>query len=571
MQQGRGRGVVRRVSAVLAVGTLALAMGAYRGNGRHVESAGGEVDPSWSPEGAATGLGGSASAVSTAIQARLGEAPGGVRPDRWARVQRLYAGAGGAPLWLREDGPDAERADALLRALADARDDALRVDAYPVDALVAALDAVRAARRPSADQLAAADVLLTAAYVSLASDLLAGQVDPKGLSQGWHIHRDADPIDSVVAEGLRAPRLDAALADLRPRDASYDLLRRELARFRTIVADGGWPAVPAGRKLRPGGSDDPARLAALRERLRVEGYVADADSGAAGRYDRRLAAVVAEWQARHGLPSDGVLGEQTVRSLNVPASYRLGQIAANLERLRWLPRSLGDRYILVNLPAFRLQAHDPSGTVEMKVIVGEPEDGRRTPVFADSLEVVVFRPYWNITPDIQREETAPRIQSDPGYMAANGLEYYRDGGETRIRQRPGPKNSLGLVKFLFPNEFNVYLHDTPNDELFAKDVRAFSHGCIRLEQPAELARWVLGWDAAKVDDALHGGADDRAVRLPGKIPVYIVYTTAYARDGALHFGNDVYGRDAALVAAVAPAAAPEAPAQVAALARLGGR
>ena len=571
MQQGRGHGWLRRGSVVLAVSALALAMGAYRGNGRHVASAGGEVDPSWSPEGAATGLDGDASAVSTALRARLGEAPGGVRPDRWTRVQRLYEGAGGAPLWLGEDGPDAARADALLRALADARDDALRVDAYPVDALVSALGAVRAARRPTADQLAAADVLLTAAYVSLATDLLAGQVDPKGLSQGWHIRRDAEPVDSVVAEGLRAPRLDSALAGLRPRDASYDLLRRELARFRTIVADGGWPTVPEGRKLRPGGSDDPARLAALRERLRIEGYAADADSGAApGRYDRRLADVVAEWQARHGLPSDGVLGEQTVKALNVPASYRLGQIAANLERMRWLPRSLGDRYILVNLPAFRLRAHDPRGTLEMKVIVGEPEDGKRTPVFADSMETVVFRPYWNITPDIQREETAPRIQSDPGYMAENGLEYYREDGETRIRQRPGPKNSLGLVKFLFPNEFNVYLHDTPNDELFAKDVRAFSHGCIRLEQPAALAEWVLGWDAVKVDDALHGAADDRAVRLPGKIPVYIVYTTAYARDGALHFGNDVYGRDAALVEAVSSAAAPEAPAQVAALRRLGG-
>ena len=183
----------------------------------------------------------------------------------------------------------------------------------------------------------------------------------------------------------------------------------------------------------------------------------------------------------------------------------------------------------------------------MKVVVGEEYQGQVTPVFSDSMETVVFRPYWNITPDIQRQETAPKIAADPGYMRRENLEYYKDGGIRRIRQRPGPKNSLGLVKFLFPNDFNIYLHDTPAKSLFDQTDRAASHGCIRLEKPAEMAQWVLGWDASRVDSAMNSESDNHSVRVPAKIPVYIVYFTAYTRDGQLYFADDVYSRDEALM------------------------
>jgi murein L,D-transpeptidase YcbB/YkuD len=173
------------------------------------------------------------------------------------------------------------------------------------------------------------------------------------------------------------------------------------------------------------------------------------------------------------------------------------------------------------------------------------------------METVVFRPYWLITPDIQAKETAPKIAADPDYMAANDLEYYRDGSQMRIRQKPGPKNALGLVKFLFPNSFNIYLHDTPQGELFEKDVRAFSHGCIRLEKPKELAQFVLGWSADRVE-AAEQGRDDQPAKLPSKLPVYIVYATAYDRDGQLYFGNDLYNRDDALVRDVARSVSPDA-------------
>jgi murein L,D-transpeptidase YcbB/YkuD len=162
------------------------------------------------------------------------------------------------------------------------------------------------------------------------------------------------------------------------------------------------------------------------------------------------------------------------------------------------------------------------------------------------MENVVFRPYWNITPDIQRLEVGPKAANNPGWLESQNMEYYKDGGATRIRQRPGGKNALGLVKFLFPNDFNIYLHDTPAKSLFAKDDRAASHGCIRLEKPTELAEWVLGWDESRVSAAMNDGADNQSVRLPQKIPVYIVYFTAYVRDGELMFADDLYGRDDAL-------------------------
>jgi murein L,D-transpeptidase YcbB/YkuD len=248
------------------------------------------------------------------------------------------------------------------------------------------------------------------------------------------------------------------------------------------------------------------------------------------------------------------LGKETLDALNVPATFRLAQIAANLERYRWLPRMMGAKYLIVNVPAFRLEGfEDGRKTFESKVIVGAEYEGRATPVFSDRMEFVVFRPYWNVTDKIAEKELFPQFARS-GVPA--DYEFYRESGKTRIRQKPGPKNSLGLVKFMFPNDFNIYLHDTPQRRLFQRDVRGFSHGCIRVEKPAELAQWVLGWSEDKVEQAMQDGPNNRHVSLPTKIPVYIAYFTAYMRDGRLWFGNDLYGRDTELAQAIAPGAIP---------------
>jgi len=393
------------------------------------------------------------------------------------------------------------------------------------------------------------------------------------VGQSWHIDARDENVDSALVRTLVKQPLDKAINAMRPNDEEYATLQKQLLDFRELVSKGGWKRIPDGKPLKRGQSDSPERIAALRARLEAEGFSVPAasssssapgDSGTAARpsassggavFDEGLASAIAQFQSRHGINVDSSLGKETLDALNVPAEYRLGQIAANLERHRWLPRALGARYIYVNVPAFQLRAFDKGEPVlEMKVIVGQEFEDKATPVFSDSMETVVFRPYWNVTPDIQAKEIEPKLASNPGYLAANDMEYWNDGGARRIRQRPGPKNSLGYVKFLFPNDFNIYLHDTPNHELFDKDVRAFSHGCIRVEKPAELAQWVLGWDASRVEQAMHESGDNKGVKLPKKIPVYIAYGTTYVRDGQLYFGNDLYHRDDALVKAMAEGA-----------------
>jgi L,D-transpeptidase YcbB len=287
----------------------------------------------------------------------------------------------------------------------------------------------------------------------------------------------------------------------------------------------------------------------MRARLRAEGFQSDTGT----LFDQPLSAAIAQYQMRHAIGVDSALGTETLNSLNVPATFRVAQIAANLERYRWLPRMMASKYIKVNVAAFRLEGFENGKkNIEMKVIVGSEFEGRSTPVFSDKMEYVVFRPYWNVTPDIAAKEFFPKYGSN----LPEGYETYTEGGALRIRQRPGPKNSLGLVKFLFPNDFNIYLHDTPNDNLFEQDVRAFSHGCIRLEKPDQLAEWVLGWDPTRVHDAMENGSDNRTITLPQKLPVFILYTTAYMRDGQLWFGNDLYKRDDQLAQAVATGAMP---------------
>ncbi len=517
--------------------------------------------------------------LKTALSQRLaGNAPEGVAKDAWQHTKALYKSLGDTPLWLTSDGVAKDRAKDLTDAVLGVSDDALRADAYPVVELANALNAVKTAK-PTAEQLANADVLLSSMYASLGTDLLVGQISPKSVGQSWHIDPKEDDVDSALVHSL-TDTLARGIAEMRPSDAEYAALQKELARYRVIVAKGDFPRVPEGRTLHQRQSDSPARIAALRERLAAEGLTdagtAPGDSSTASAkkatggsvYDAGLADAIGQFQSRHAITVDKTLSPETVNALNVPAAYRLGQIAANLERYRWLPRNLGDRYVSVNVPAFSLTAFDSGEkSLEMKVIVGQQYEDKATPVFSDSMEYVVFRPYWNITPDIQAKETAPKIAADPGYMDRENLEYFSDGGVRRIRQKPGPKNALGFVKFLFPNDFNIYLHDTPNHELFNKDVRAFSHGCIRVEHPVELAQWVLGWDAAKIQDAMDNGKDNTTVKLPKKIPVYITYGTAFMRDGQLSFGNDLYHRDDKLVKAAASGAI-ESPAAKAALEQL---
>ena len=554
---------------------------------KKLNSANGEISRNWTPPAQDVVMDVPIADVKAAIQKRLATSPPAqVSADQWKHTKRLYTAFGQSLLWVDAKGVHQPRVSALLNAIASADSDAIRLGAFPLTELSGALGAADG-KHPTAEQLADADVLLSAVFTAFGETMLTGQSQPSTLGQSWHINPLEERIDSALALTIREDDLAAGLVRMRPQDPGYDSLRVQLSRFREFVSRGGWDSVPAGKALKRGDSDSPARLAALRARLSAEGFLSDSTSPTTsmsdstsdstttkattkaakstkgprtirtgpGVFDATLAGAVADFQARHGIVVDSMLGKETLDAMNVSPQYRLAQIAANLERHRWMPRSLGSRYVMVNVPQFHLEAFDSGQkTLEMKVIVGKDYEDKATPVFSDSMEYVVFRPFWNVTPDIAEKEIFPKEQSSPGYLAANNMEIYMDHGRRAVRQRPGPKNSLGLVKFIFPNDYNIYLHDTPNGELFQKDIRAFSHGCIRVEKPAELAQWALSWPEDRVREAMQSGKDNQQVNLPKKIPVYIVYYTTYVSDGKLYFGNDLYDRDSKLVAEVESAA-----------------
>jgi L,D-transpeptidase YcbB len=551
---------------LLACG-LAFFVGCTRDSSRPNKN---ESTQTWSPAKLASVRGVPAADIEALIQQKLaGPKIAPLNDDQWAHTTRLYKIYGNNALWLTSDGLHKERTKALTDAILAANTDGMRMDDYPIGALASAIGALRQTSTPTAEQLATADLLLTASYTSLGQDLLTGQVDPRTVAQAWHVNPQEENIDSALVRNLRYEQLDKALATMRPTDEDYAQLAKALQDYRVLAAKGGWQPVPATENVKPGASANPAVLAAVRNRLAAEGIVPASGPSTASMtgslpqtkgpsgnvYDHQLAAAVALFQTRHSINVDSALGKETIDAMNVPARFRLGEIAANMERYRWLPRNFGSRYIFVNVSAFRLQAFDSGQkTLEMKVIVGQEYEDKATPVFADSMETVVFRPYWDVPPSIAAKEIFPK---GPGYLASQNMETYQQGGETHVRQRPGPKNALGYVKFLFPNDFNIYLHDTPNHELFNKDVRAFSHGCIRVEKPEELAEWVLGWPANKVEQEMQNPPDNKSVKVPQKIPVYITYFTAYTNGGQLYFGNDLYNRDDKLVPIMMAAAFPK--------------
>jgi L,D-transpeptidase YcbB len=375
---------------------------------------------------------------------------------------------------------------------------------------------------------------------------------------------------------VQAEEFQGIVAPLRPQLAGYAELVKALAGYREILEHGGWPRVPGRSSLRRGARG--ARVAVLRRRLRITGDL----TGWAGNkpvYNRAVAKAVASFQSRHGIASNGVVGAATLAALNIPVQARIRQIQLNLERYRWLPAELGARYIYVNIPDYRLFAYDVGKPVlNMRVVVGE-EYKNATPVFADSMTFVVFRPYWYVPQRILVREILPRIRKKRSYLARNHFEVVDaktqsrvlnprrinwsrvDLTKVRMRQRGGsPTNPLGLVKFMFPNQFSIYLHDTPTRRWFARPQPTLSHGCVWVEKPVELAGYVLAgqgdWSEKKIRQAMltapsasaGGRVDGHSVTLEQPLPVYIVYFTAFVQGGIVNFRRDTYGKDREAIA-----------------------
>ena len=511
-----------------------------------------------------------------------------VRRREWvlALAAALLPGSGawanGVSLpWLDGGRPSALAHEAVA-LLADAGSHGLDPRDYGAQALAQAVTA--AGRGTDAAAAAQLEEALSAATERYLADLAHGRVDPRAIHHRFSVAPRAgfDPAAALQA-ALDRGRLAEAVAAAVPPLPVYGQLRQALAAYRALGEHPAWaqplPALPAasgkGRarpvKLEPG--QPWAGLPALAERLAVLGDLAPGTPPPA-LYEGALVEAVRGFQARHGLSVDGVLGRATLAALAAPPAARARQIALTMERLRWTPLMQGPRMIVVNIPEFVLRAYEVvDGRIhvraQMRVIVGEALD-KQTPLFDERMRYIEFSPYWNVPPSIARNETVPRLRRDPGYWDRQGFEFVGPGGKVdtvlarnkldtvlagalRIRQRPGPANALGDIKFVFPNRDSIFLHHTPSTGLFARDRRDFSHGCIRVEEPVALARFVMagmaGWDEARIREAMTGGASS-TVPLAEPVPVLIAYGTVVPKNGRIHFYNDVYGHDARLQAAL---------------------
>ncbi len=464
----------------------------------------------------------------------------------------------------------------LLKAVCRIEREALNPRDYRADAIAGLLsEALRPGRAAPAEVLAELDLLLTDAFFVGSSHLARGKIDQETLLPDWASPpRDIDLLGRLEAAVLGREPVDSAFFCPAPSHPAYRQLLEARADYRIFAAGGGWPAVPEGPGLKPG--DKGKRVRALRARLLAgrDLGAAEARRGRTSVYGEGLAAAVAGFQKRHGLAATGEADEATLAALAVPAATRLRQIEANIERWRWLRRDLGSRHIIVNTADFHLEAVENGATsFRMKIVVGNAS--WQTPVFSADMTHFVVNPFWNTPQNVLARELINYIRADPKYLETNGMVLLRpapdgereipreeidwravDRGRIafRLRQNPGPANVLGRIKFMLPNPYDVFLHDTPYREDFDKSVRAFSHGCIRIEKPNDLALWLLAgdrhWSAGKLDRAFASAAD-LTVKVAERVPVHVVYATAWAdADGTVEFREDLYGRDEPLRAAL---------------------
>ena len=423
----------------------------------------------------------------------------------------------------------------------------------------------------STHEQAALDVMLTDSLFRLGYHLRYGKVNPDGLDPLWNFSRELDdqPPAVLMQKAMDAPSLLKFLDDTFPRERLYGQLRDLLAEYRELAEAGGWSLVPEGATLKPGASD--ARVPVIAERLAATGDIPSAQGFANSTlYDPRLEAGVRKFQTRHGLESDGVIGPGTLRAMNVSIADRIAQLRVNLERARWVFDDLAEDFVIVNIAGFKAYVVR-GGELVWQTGVQVGKTYHQTPVFRDEMKYVVFNPTWTVPYSIATKEMLPRIKNDPGYFETRDFDIKNRSGELvspasidwsqlsrgnfpyTFVQRPGPRNALGRVKFIFPNEHAVYLHDTPSKALFGRAERAFSHGCVRVQNPFDLAEVLLGsagWDRGKIQSTLDG-LETKTVYLPEPLPVLLLYWTAEAGpDGDAHFYTDVYERDARVAKAL---------------------
>ncbi|NTV02804.1 MAG: L,D-transpeptidase family protein [Chlorobiaceae bacterium] len=515
-------------------------------------------------------------------------------PDRASIIRhtkRFYEALGYRPAWTNR-----QAVARLIEVLEDSANDGLLPSDYH-------LDEIRSFYQnpsESPELRARADLLMTDAVLTLMSHMRSGKVYARSIESDWNIEppEPGADYDRTIMSAVMGSRFPEIIQKLRPSSPEYSALRRGLVRMKAIAASGGWESVPSGRPIDKVGAVD-ARIPDIRRRLAASGdYVmppaapakkeqnARADSSDAGDskaladslpepaadygqiYDQELFDAVKAFQKRHGLETDGVVGNETVRAMNVSVGQRIDQIRINLERYRWYLNSRGPNYIMVNIPSFSVDlVQNNIRRWNSRVIVGKPDT--QTPVFRAEMQYIILNPHWVIPNGIiVKDKIISTILKDESYLDRKNLAVVDNEGHTvspssvdwaryvnggfpyRLVQASGDEGSLGRIKFMLPNRFTVYLHDTPTKELFEKSRRTFSHGCVRVDKPVDLAEIVLQdkarWSKGRIQEAIDTDKT-RTINLPKSIPVYLLYQTAFADGAQVEFRTDVYDRDARLL------------------------
>lgn len=461
------------------------------------------------------------------------------------------------PLWT-----DRRNLTQLLTAIAGSAEEGLIPDDYHLQAISRYGHELETA--PSRAKLLEYDLLLSDALMLLAQHKRHGKVNPREVEERLNLDSPA-PRPSLMdtfLTALRTATVRKALDELEPAHPAYASLKRALSRYRKIAGSGGWQPVPPGPSLKPGMRHE--RVQALRARLAVTGDLTW-ESAHPLFYDEVLAGAVRAFQTRHHLEADGIAGKATLAAMNIPVADRISQIRVNLERARWVMHDMPAANIVIDIAGFNLQYYHQGRLVwKTRVMVGEPFN--QTPVFRSAITYLVLNPTWTIPPDILKNETVPRILTEKDYLAKQRLRVLTASGEEvdpttvpwgqylgkrppyTLRQDAGPDNALGLIKFIFPNPYHVYLHDTPSKSLFDKARRAFSHGCIRVQHPLDLGKMLIANDpgnptsAARFDQVLASGKTS-TIFLKEPLPIFLMYLTANAENGQVQFMPDLYQRD----------------------------
>lgn len=415
------------------------------------------------------------------------------------------------------------------------------------------------------EKLAGLDLLLTQAFFLYASHVVDGRVDRQNIYPDWVVNGKSVDLVAVLNEALKSKEMQKTLVDLAPPYPRYARLKEKLMKYQALAESGGWPQVPGGPKLQRGSLGN--RVAILRQRLIISGDLASTVRGKPHIFDRDLEFAVRKFQKRHGLKDDGRVGKSTLKDINVPVETRIRQIALNMDRLRWLSDDMGRNYIFVNIADFSLEViEDEQPVMIMRIIAGKDE--QRSCVLSAKMTYLELNPFWRVPDSIAAKEILPQIKKDPGYLAKKNIKVFKDWRDNakeidpwliswsrvrasnldyKFRQEPGALNPLGRIKFIFPNECEIYLHDTPARHLFGRARRDLSHGCIRVERPVELATYLLRnketWIQKKILAEIKKGKR-QVVMLPEPVNVHIFYGTVWVdRDGVLQFRNDIYHAD----------------------------